>query len=112
MKKKAVDGSIDAGIARFVKVLRDAGIETCGSCESGEGHIYPRPQVQFYGGQAEGFRALAVALQAQLPVRTLNRYWSIIDGEPTGPHWQLIFWEREIKDGERKVVSESSPLQA
>lgn len=80
---------LDAGIYRAVIVLREAGIETFESCEGGEGHAYPEPTVRFYGERAEGFKALAAAIGAGLPVAALRRAWPIIDGEPTGPWWEL-----------------------
>jgi hypothetical protein len=83
--------SLDEGIARFVDVLDAAGIETFESCQGGDGHAFDIPTVRFYGERGEGFRALAAALQAQLPVMDLRRYWQIQDGEPVGPHWELTF---------------------
>jgi len=47
--------------------------------------------VRFYGHREEGFRALAAALRAGLRVSALRRYWAVIDGEPAGPHWELVF---------------------
>lgn len=34
---------------------------------------------------------MGVALEAQFPVYALRRYWSIEDGEPVGPYWELVF---------------------
>src|SRR2546425_11519822 len=81
---------IDKGIAREVRVLWDNGIETFESCEGGTGHSFHEPTIRFHGDQAEGFRALAIALQHGLKVTELRRYYSIINGEPTGPHWEMI----------------------
>lgn len=92
------DPPLDPGIAHAVKVLTDAGVETYESCEGGEGHSYPEPAVRFHGDSAEGFRALALALQHALPVKALNRRWSIEDGEPVGPTWELVFWEQLASD--------------
>jgi len=86
-----LSASLDPGIRSFVVKLREAGIETFESCQGGEGHAYPEPTVRFSGERAEGFRALAVALQAGLPVSNLRRIWRIIEGEPEGPHWELTF---------------------
>jgi hypothetical protein len=36
-------------------------------------------------------RVLAIAPQHGLKPVGLSRYWSIIDGEPTGPHWIMEF---------------------
>ena len=82
---------LDAGIARAVQVLALGGIETFESCQGGAGHAYPEPTVRFHGDHSEGWRALAVALQAGLPVRGLRRIWDVIDAQPTGPHWELVF---------------------
>lgn len=82
---------IDAGIAREVRVLWEHGIETFESCEGGPGHSFLEPTVRFHGGHSEGFRALAIALQHGLRAAELRRYWSIQDGEPCGPYWELTF---------------------
>ena len=82
---------LDKGIERAVRVLVDAGIETFESCQGGNGHSYSEPTVRFYGGKGEGFRALAAALQAGLPVTDLRRVWPVLDNEPTGPWWELTF---------------------
>lgn len=83
--------TIDQGIRRHVSVLWNAGIETTESCEGGDGHSFPEPTVRFLGGQAEGFRALAVAMQEGLNVSELRRCWNIQNGEPHGPIWELTF---------------------
>lgn len=85
------DHIIDAGIARAVEVLQGAGVETFESCEGGVGHCFAEPTVRFHGTREEGFRALAIALQHGLRVTSLRRYWSVNDGEPTGPDWELVF---------------------
>jgi hypothetical protein len=82
---------VDAGIRRQVKVLFDNGVETFESCEGGRGHSFLEPTVRFSGSQAEGFRALGIALQNGLKVRELRRYWSVQDGEPNGPYWEMTF---------------------
>ena len=86
-----IAGELDPGIRRYVEVLAAAGVETFESCEGGEGHAFPVPTVRFYGQHGEGFRALAVALQHAFPVTDLRRVWSIEDGEPVGPNWELTF---------------------
>jgi hypothetical protein len=83
------DHIIDPGIERAVRALQAAGVETFESCEGGPGHAFLEPTVRFHGGQAEGFRALSVAATAGLPVDALRRVWTLIDGEPTGPIWEL-----------------------
>jgi hypothetical protein len=88
------DPPLDAGIASLVSALRTGGIETFESCEGGDGHAYPEPTIRFHGDRAEGFRAFAIAHRAGLPVQSLRRVWPIADGEPTGPWWELTFYEK------------------
>jgi hypothetical protein len=84
--------ALDAGIERQVRLLADHGVETFESCEGGTGHSFPEPTIRFHGGKAEGFRALAVAMEHGLRVRALHRTYDVIDGEPTGPYWELILY--------------------
>ena len=90
------DCPLDRFISYAVKVLRDGGIETYESCQGGPGHAYPEPTIRFHGTQADGFRALSVAVMFGLPVRDLRRAWTISDGEPVGPHWELTFRKRPL----------------
>jgi hypothetical protein len=60
----------------------------------GEGHTFPEPTVRFCGNYSEDFRALAAAMQAQLLVAGLRRVWSLQDGEPTGPEWEMVFYSK------------------
>lgn len=83
---------LDTGIRYAVELLNKAGIETYESCEGGKGHSYPQPAVRFHGDKSEGFRALAVVLQHNLPVEALRRIWIVNDNEPTGPQWEIVFW--------------------
>jgi hypothetical protein len=85
------DPPLDVGIRTAVEALSAKGIETFESCEGGQGHAYAEPTVRFHGDRSEGFRALATAMQAGLPVAELRRVWPINDGEPTGPWWELTF---------------------
>lgn len=74
-----------------MKLLTDAGVETYESCEGGDGHAYSRPTVRFHGGPGEGWRAVAACRSHGLPVADLARVWDVIEGEPTGPYWQIVF---------------------
>ena len=91
-KKPAIayaDGRLDRGIKRVVEALQGEGIDTYESCEGGTGHTYPYPAVRFRGTYGDGFKALAVAYDFGFPVKRLNRFWRILDGEPEGPDWEL-----------------------
>jgi hypothetical protein len=87
----AYDPPLDPGIRPYVEALNAAGIETFESCEGGAGHAYAEPTVRFNGDRSEGFKALAAAMQANLPVAELRRVWPILEGDPTGPWWELTF---------------------
>lgn len=91
MKAKDFSPPLDPGIARAVNVLRSVNIETFESCEGGEGHSYAEPTVRFHGDRSEGFRAVAAAIQHGLKVTSLRRIWPVLEGEPTGPWWELTF---------------------
>src|ERR1700687_3685600 len=92
LHSKANDAKkLDSGIANEVRILSENGVETTESCQGGQGHPYPEPTVRFAGGQAEGFRALGIALQHGLKVTELRRVWTIHDGEPVGPQWEMTF---------------------
>lgn len=81
----------DPGIRAVVASLVAAGVETYESCEGGPGHAFAVPTVRFHGERSEGFRALAVCQSLGLPVAELRRVWAVLDGEPTGPRWELTF---------------------
>jgi hypothetical protein len=82
---------LDRKIEPIVKVLYENGIETVESCEGGAGHSFSEPTVRFTGEYEAGFRALAIALAHGLKVSELRRKWDIINGEPRGPEWEMIF---------------------
>jgi hypothetical protein len=86
-----VDG-LDPGIAEIVNALRSRGVQTSESCQGGAGHSFSEPTARFKGTREEGFYALGVALQLGMPVRALRRVWRVIDGEPSGPLWELSFY--------------------
>jgi len=89
----APSGSVDfdPGIRDIVDALRSEGVETFESCQGGPGHAFAEPTVRFHGDSQEGFRALASALRSGLPVAELRRFWQVVDGEPSGPHWEMTF---------------------
>lgn len=85
---------LDQGVASYVKALAAAGVETYESCEGGEGHSFGEPTVRFHGGEGEGYRVVALAIEMKLPVFELRRFWTVIEGELTGPHWEITFREK------------------
>jgi hypothetical protein len=102
--------TLDPGIAPFVDVLDASGIETFESCEGTKGHGFLEPTVRFYGDNSEGFRALAIAVQLELPVSELRRYWQVNrQGEPEGPHWELTF--RAATDRRKPCIADAPPFR-
>lgn len=84
---------LDEGIAPYVKILSEGGIETFESCQGGERHSYPELTIRFHGDRSEGFRALAIATRRQLPIKAVRRTWDVEDGEPIGPCWEMTFYD-------------------
>jgi hypothetical protein len=86
----------DLGIAGWVNLLRFHGIETCQSCQGGEGHSYPEPTIDFHGDAHEGWYAASIALRTGtfegLRPWRLSRTWHLSTGEPTDLVWQLVLW--------------------
>ena len=85
------DAVIDSGISEAVRVLRENGVETFESCEGGHGHAFTHPTIRFHGTKRCGMLALGVALKHCWQVKSLGRVWSLVEDEPTGPYWELIF---------------------
>ncbi len=90
----AVPPGLDPGIEWAVASLLHYGVETFESCQGGAGHSYPEPTVRFHGQPEEGFRAYAAAMERGLPVDALRRVWLVVDGELTGPYWEMTFHNR------------------
>lgn len=86
-----IDMPLDVGIRRYVLILRAQGIETFESCEGGAGHSFPEPTVRFHGNACEGYRAYAAAANYGLPVKSLRRYYDVIEGQLDGPRWEMTF---------------------
>lgn len=82
---------VDSGVRPYVAILDRAGVETFESCQGGEGHCASKPMVRFHGQRGAGWQALQVALDHDLPVSELRRYWYMLDGEPCGPFWEMTF---------------------
>ena len=97
------DCPLDRWISYAVKVLRDAGIETYESCQGGAGHSFAEPTIRFHGPPADGFKALSVATTYGLPVRDLRRSWTVSDGEPVGPFWELTFRRKPLQRLQREA---------
>jgi len=91
---------LDEGIRFAVRVLHAAGrMETCQSCQGGEGHSYDRPTIDMIctGDDARGFAALATLQDYGLSIRDLSIVWSIKNGLPYEKLWRVTFW-RSMED--------------
>ena len=102
---------VDRMISYAVKVLRDAGINTYESCQGGRGHASPDAIVRFYGHRTEGFRAVAAAMDAGLPVFALRRFWTITDGELNGPSWEIVFYPQSRLRSVQRAAEHSGLLE-
>ncbi len=91
------DIPLDRWISYAVSVLMSFNIETFESCQGGSGHCYPEPTVRFRGGSGEGWKALGICVTYALPVTALRRIWTINDGEPTGPYWEITFQPSKLR---------------
>lgn len=109
--ERSFASDLDPGIAVAVHMLLDHGIETYESCQGGDGHggAGEWPVVRFYGQRDEGFKALAVAQMYDLPVYALNRTWHIVDGEPTGPNWEIVFYPNGYREALRTARPDTQP---
>jgi hypothetical protein len=90
-----LDMGLDRGIRRYVLIFRRAGIETIESCEGGAGHSFPEPTIRFAGNSGEGYRAASVAMTYGLPLLAVRRVWDFVDGELSGPWWEITFRTKE-----------------
>ena len=87
----ATDLDLDPGIRRAVLVLRSARIATFESCQGGPGQAFPDPTIKFHGSAWEGYRALAVAMEHDLPVLRMQHVYGVVNGQLEGPWWELVF---------------------
>jgi len=86
---------LDPGIARAVRLLQEAGIETFESCEGGGGHSFLEPTIRFHGGPGAGWVALGRCISLDLKPEELRRVWDVLDrNDPTGPYWEITFREK------------------
>ena len=90
---------LDAGVERYVVALCEGGVETFESCEGGPGHACPEPTVFFNGERAAGWRALHIAQEQGFPVLAVRRAWTVVDGEPLGPVWEMTFRSKSDAGG-------------
>ena len=94
MFEPETDMPLDAGIRRYVLVLRSGGVETFESCEGGEGHAFPEPTIRFYGDTAAGFKAFVHRLPKGETMYYLNHY--VID-------WDKVQTLDDVKRLLRKI---------
>lgn len=72
----------------MVRIFREHGVETCQSCQGGEGHSYRYPSVDILNGP---WKALDVANDYGIPVIRIGHLWSIRNGEPEETIWRIEF---------------------
>lgn len=69
---------------RCLELMQDNGIE-----EWSSSHSVTEVRVSWEGDRADGWKILAEMLSRDLPVLTLRRCWRMLDGEVTGPRWEI-----------------------
>jgi len=73
---------MDPGIIRVVRIFTEHKIETCQSCQGGEGHAYTRPSVDL---TYQPWEALGVASHYGIPVTRISHIWNV-DPDSDEPH--------------------------
>lgn len=83
---------LDPGIRRYVKIIRDIGVETIQSCQGRDNpgwhpdidgpHHGDWPYITFDAAPADMFIALGAALKEGLPVRSIEQSWFIYPENP------------------------------
>lgn len=89
MMPEAFYQKIDAGIRFAVRVLHAAGIETCQSCEGGDGHAYHDPTVDLVADDGAGLRAVAALSDYGLDVLALAMVWPVRHGLIVDRIWRV-----------------------
>lgn len=78
-------------LSEEAQILAANGIEVIAN----DGEQKPDYQkVRFAGQRDRGPFAVGIALEHGLKVMELRRLWLIVNGEMTGPFWELTFGER------------------
>jgi len=67
----------------YVNVLKEANFDIV---------LVTNSVIRFHAHFDDGWRAFAIAIQRQWPIRSIHRIWPIINNEPTGPYWELKFY--------------------
>jgi len=98
--------SLDREIEKAVQVLVSAGIEAFDCFQGGKRQASPEPAIRFYGGDTEGFLALAAALEAGLNVSELRRTRTINARHSTGPAWEL-----RLSPSQNQVAEPQQPVR-
>lgn len=93
--EEAMLRAVDDGIRPALRVMVAGRFETYESCQGGPGHAYTEPTIRFHGDRGEGFRALAWLRAYGIEPTTIRRMWTIQEGEPHGPEWEITFWSRD-----------------
>lgn len=94
--------TLDAGIRFPVRVLHATGkIETCQSCQGGNGHDYDRPTIDLCYSDGAGLRACAALHEFGLEVRDIAILWTVRHGLPEERIWRVTLrqsWEERADE--------------
>ena len=99
---------LDPGIRRYVKIIREAGVNTLASCQGRDNpgyhpeihgpHSGDWPYIAIQGATPDVFIALGNALYEGLPVRSIEQRWFVYPEDrcaPIGPEWRITFWRKD-----------------
>ena len=99
---------LDAGIRRYVKIIRETGVNTLASCQGRDNpgyhpetdgpHSGDWPYITIHGTAADAFIALGIAIYEGLPIRSIEQSWFVYPSDrcvPVGPEWRITFWEKD-----------------
>jgi hypothetical protein len=97
--------ALDPGIIRILRIFKEAGIETCQSCEGpkgmfpegqhGVGHSYEHPTIDVLG---EPWKALDVANTYAAQVDQISEVFGVRDGRPVEHFWRIEFNSRRLAE--------------
>jgi hypothetical protein len=97
--------TLDPGIVRVLRIFKEAGIETCQSCEGpdamqpegrhGVGHAYHKPTIDI---TYQPWAALDVAMQHDIRVDRISEVFRVENWRPVEQLWRVEFNSRQMTE--------------
>lgn len=89
MGLKEFDPPLDPSFERLLNTYLRRILKHLNRVRAEKGHACSEPTVRFHGNRSEMCKAVGVALSMGFWVKELKRVWPGIDGELTGPYWEM-----------------------